>query len=194
MRLSSAWVKFAEFLMSILKQVNSSSNFASFFIVMTHKSSINYKLIHFLLWMKGSHQSPNFEFFQVLWWKFAIFLMSFFKLHSVFLQCSGQNSPYSCHFWNNKSVFLRILYQSSVSWDINPPYLFSWNFIYFQQKELIKVQIWWNVMWAVESLKFCTLMGSFCPNYIKFQLKSDAKFKEKLTCGFKYWHGEFGQF
>ena len=41
-------------------------------------------------------------------------------------------------------------------------------------------------------------MGSFCPNHIKFllkkyrrvishdKLKSDAKFKEKLTCGFKY--------
>ena len=40
-------------------------------------------------------------------------------------------------------------------------------------------------------------MSSFIPNHIKFQLKSkeelslktlksDAKFKEKLTCGFKY--------
>ena len=40
-------------------------------------------------------------------------------------------------------------------------------------------------------------MGSFCPNHIKFRLKSteelplmtlksDAKFNEKLTCGFKY--------
>ena len=40
-------------------------------------------------------------------------------------------------------------------------------------------------------------MGSFCNNYIKFHpksteelslmtLKSDAKFKEKLTCGFKH--------
>ena len=40
-------------------------------------------------------------------------------------------------------------------------------------------------------------MGFFCPNHIELQLKSteelsfmtlksDAKFKEKLTCGFKY--------
>ena len=40
-------------------------------------------------------------------------------------------------------------------------------------------------------------MGCFCKNHVKFQLKSteelslmtlksDAKFKEKLTCGFKY--------
>ena len=41
-------------------------------------------------------------------------------------------------------------------------------------------------------------MGFFCPNHVKFQLKkgteelslktqkSDVKFNEKLTCGFKY--------
>ena len=52
-------------------------------------------------------------------------------------------------------------------------------------------------MWAVKSLEFCTLMGCFCPNDIKVQqksieelslmaLKSDTKFKEKLSFGFKY--------
>ena len=46
-------------------------------------------------------------------------------------------------------------------------------------------------------MKFCTLVGSFCKNHIKIlqksteelsfmTLKSDPKFKEKLTCGFKY--------
>ena len=49
-----------------------------------------------------------------------------------------------------------------------PLYFFSWNFIYFQQKGPLKVQIWWNFTWAGESLKFCTLMDSFCPNHIKF--------------------------
>ena len=48
---------------------------------------------------------------------------------------------------------------------------------------------------SIESLKFGTLMDSFRQNNIKFQLKkdrrsmtlkSDAKFKEKLTCSFKY--------
>ena len=33
-------------------------------------------------------------------------------------ECSGQNSPNSCHFWNKKLVFLQILYYFSVSWDI----------------------------------------------------------------------------
>ena len=52
-------------------------------------------------------------------------------------------------------------------------------------------------MWVVKSLKICTLMGSFGPNHVQFQLKSteefslmtlksDAKFKEKLACSFKY--------
>ena len=45
--------KFVKFLMWILKwQVNSSSNFALFFIAMTHNSSVNFKVIPFLLWTK----------------------------------------------------------------------------------------------------------------------------------------------
>ena len=42
-------------------------------------SSVSFKPIHFLLWMKSSHQSPNFEIFQVPWWKFGIYVMSFSK-------------------------------------------------------------------------------------------------------------------
>ena len=60
LRFSIAQVKIVKSLTSILNwQVNSSSNFASFFIVMTHNSPVN-KLMHFLLRIKGSHQSPNF--------------------------------------------------------------------------------------------------------------------------------------
>ena len=101
------------------------------------------------------------------------------------------------HFWNNKSAFLQIFHHPSVSWDITPLYFFSWNFIYFQQKKAIKVKISWYLTWAVKSLKYCTLMDSFCPNHITFQLKKvpkiylswhlrDVKFKEKLTCGLKF--------
>ena len=90
-------------------------------------------------------------------------------------ECADQNSSNSYHFWNNKSIFLQILNHFSVSWGITPLYFFSWNFIYFQQKESIKVQIWWNFMRAVESLKFHTLMDFFCPNHIKFQLKEYRK-------------------
>ena len=35
-------------------------------------------------------------------------------------KCSGQISPNSCHFWNNRSFFLQILRQFSGSWDITP--------------------------------------------------------------------------
>ena len=90
--------KFIKFLLSILDwQVISSSNFASFFVIMTHNSPVNLKLIHFLLWIKGSHQSANFEA----------------------LKWSGENFPnFSCHFPNHKSVFLQILHDALVSWKI----------------------------------------------------------------------------
>ena len=56
--------------------------------------------------------------------------------------------------------------------------------------------IWLIFMKAVESLKICTLIRSFCPKHIKFRrknteelcflaLESDAKLKEKLTLGSK---------
>ena len=123
--------------MSILKwQVNSSSNFASFFIVMTHNSSVNFKLIHFLLWIKGSHQSPSFENFEYF----------------------GKNFPNSsCHFLNHKLAFLQILYHSSVSWNTTPLYLFSWKFYIlstkgvYQSTNSVKFHV---SSWKSESLHF----------------------------------------
>ena len=91
--------------MSGLKwRVNSCSNFALFFIVMTQNSSVSFKIVPFLLWTKGSHQSPNFYTFK----------------------CSGENFPnWSCLFPNRKSVFLLNLNKSSVSWKITPLYFCS---------------------------------------------------------------------
>ena len=118
-KLTTLGSKFVKFVMSILKQVNFSPNFVSFFIVTTHNSSVN-KLKHFLLWIKRSHQSPNFETFK----------------------CSGENLPnFSCHFSNHKSVFPQILHHSSLPWKITPLYFFSSNIIYFGQKEPIKEYI-----------------------------------------------------
>ena len=98
-------------------------------------------------------------------------------------ECSDQNSPSSCHFLNNKSRFFQILH-SSVSWDITSLYLFSWNFIYFQQKRLNKVQIWWNFTWALECLNICALMGSFFRHHIKFQLR---KYRRVITHDIEEW-------
>ena len=104
----------------LTQQVNSSSSFASFFIVITDISPVNFKLILFLLWIKESHQSPNFETFK----------------------CSGENFwNSSCHFWKQKSVFLQILHQYSVLSNITPLYFFRSNIIYFGQRQPIKVQI-----------------------------------------------------
>ena len=81
-------IKICQIVVSILKRhVSSSSNLASFFIVMTQNSSVNFKLIHFLLWIKGSHQKPNLEF----------------------VRCSSENlSCSSYHFPNHKSAVLQI--------------------------------------------------------------------------------------
>ena len=81
--------------MSILKQqVNSSSDFSSFFSVITYNASVSLLLVHFRLWTKGSHD-------------FGVF------------KCSDENLPNcSCYFPNHKSVFLQILHDSSVSWNI----------------------------------------------------------------------------
>ena len=110
-----------KFLMSVLNwPVNSCSNFTSFFIVMTHKSPVNFKLIHFVLWIKGPNKSPNFDTFV----------------------CSGENEPNSsCHFPNHKSLFLQILHHSLASWNITHLYFFSSNIIYFIQKQPIKMYI-----------------------------------------------------
>ena len=55
--------------------------------------------MHFLLWTKGSHENTNFDIFK----------------------CSDENLlNSSCHFPNHKSVFLQILHDSSVSWNILP--------------------------------------------------------------------------
>ena len=134
--------------------------------------------MHFLLWTKESHQSPNFDackcsgenlpnsssqfrnpksvFLQILHgssvsWKISP--LEFYRSNVTYFpqegpikvqifetfECLDQNPPNSCHFWNNKSVFLQILHHFSVSWDIAPLNFSSWNFIYFQQKEPIKV-------------------------------------------------------
>ena len=54
---------------------------------MKDNSSVDFKVVLFQLWIKGSHQNPNFETFK----------------------CSGENFPYSSyHFPNDNSVVLSI--------------------------------------------------------------------------------------
>ena len=93
--------------MSILKrQINSSPNFTLFLIVITHNSSVN-----FLFWIKGSHQSQNFETFL----------------------CSGENLPNSSfNFLTHKPVFFLLLrFYSIQCHEITSLYFFRSNVIYF---------------------------------------------------------------
>ena len=164
--------------------------------------------MHFFTLEKWSHESSNFDTFQMFWWTFAKFLLPFSKLQSSFSSnfawlCSvikdnssvlfvvkcyilctkGTNhsatfeelsAQIKIHqilliFETTNQFFFKFYITLSVSWDITPLYFFSWNFIYFQQKEPIKIQIWWIFTWAAKkSLKFCTLMSSCCKNHIKF--------------------------
>ena len=102
-RFSGVWVKICH-----IPHVNfeMTSPFLFKFCITCHCHDIrNFKLIQqFLLWTKGSHQSPNF----------------------VTFKCSGENLPKSsCYFSKQKSVFLQILQQSSMSWKITPLYFFA---------------------------------------------------------------------
>ena len=86
---------------------------------MAHNSSVNFKFIHFLLWIKGSHQILNIETFVG----------------------SGESLPnFSCHFRNhNSGFFFQISHHSSVPCKA-PLYFFRPNVIYFAQNKPIQVQ------------------------------------------------------
>ena len=119
-RLVSTCVKICEVPRVNFKTV---SQFLLNFCIILHchhiNFSVNVQMIHFLLWAKGSHQSSSFDTFE----------------------CPGENLPNSCHFPSSKSVFLQILYRSSISWKVTPLYFFSSSNIYFAQKEPIKAKI-----------------------------------------------------
>ena len=110
--------------------------------------SVIFLVKRYILFTKGTNQSPGFLDYLVLGTNFKFFALL-----------------------KKKSFFPQILHHSLVYWDITPLYLFSWNFIYFQQKEPIIVKSWQNFTWAVKSLTFCALVCSFCKNHIKFLLK-----------------------
>ena len=63
------------------------------------------------------------------------------------------------------------MHDSSVLWEISLMYFSSWNFIKFLQKEPTKVKNFRLSTAQVKFLQACTLIGSFCRKYIKFQIK-----------------------
>ena len=105
--------KFVTLLRSILnRQVNSFSNIVSFFIVITHNTLVNFKLIHFLLWIKRpNHRSL---FLQILHHSLAswnITLLYFFSSNIIYFsqkQSIGQNDPMKVPILTLSNVLMKI--------------------------------------------------------------------------------------
>ena len=140
--------------------------------------------MHFVLWTKVSHESTNFDTFKCFDENLPNSSSHFPNHKSVFLQILHDSSlswdTLLCNFLvqtlytlhkrdqSKYNFFLSFMKQNiGFSSNFAPLFsimrhssavLFSWNFIYHQKKEPIKVQIWWNFTWAVQGLKFCTLM------------------------------------
>ena len=111
----------------------------------------------------------NLSDFWVVGWKFTEFPMSYLK---------PQPQPQN---------------HSSVSWEISLLYFFSWNSIWFLQKEPTTVQNFRLLTVQVKLHQICILIGCFCWKYIWNSMdeiclmipKSGAKLEQKLIFCFK---------
>ena len=143
-------------------QVSFPSNFVSILSAIKHNSSVLSNLKHYTYF--GQKQPIKvqiiFQTTRQLFLKLIHDVLPSWNItHLYFFRSKvlhfARKGPITIDFWvlgskftkfllflNNKLIFLQILLQSSVSWDITPLYFFNWNFVYFQQKEPIKVQIW----------------------------------------------------
>ena len=93
------------------------SNFAWLFIVTKDNSSVLFSVKCYKFCTKGTNHSAKFVEFGAR-----------IKIHQILVIFETTN-------W----FFFKFCITLSVSWDITSLYFFSWNFIYFQQEEPIKV-------------------------------------------------------
>ena len=135
-------------------QVNSSSNLASFFIVMTQNSHVKFKLIHFYFEQKNPIKVPIFSLPNMLWWEFTKFFMSFLKARvsstsnvvSVFITIkhnspiplSGQTlytlfkrSTLKCKFLRFSSPWVKICQIPHVNFELTSQFLFKFSIILY---------------------------------------------------------------
>ena len=132
------------------------SNFASLFSVMKNNSSFCSQHLEYF----GQKEliEKIFSDFSVVGWKFTKLLMSYLK------------PPISSSL-NFASFFSAMRDNSSV----------SWNFIWFGQRQPIKVQTFRFLTAHMKSYQICTLTSSFCWKYIKFYLKNYRGFMSQDT-------------
>ena len=175
---------------------------------MTHNSSVNFKLKYFQLWTKESYESSNFEKFPKLPMLFSkrqdSFSSNFASLSSVMkeLLCTFLDQTLHTFHGRNKSKckFLRLLsarikiHQILVSFETTNQFFFKFcinlqchetqllctflaEILYtFNKRSLSRYKFG-----EIESLKFGTLMGSFCQNC---ELK---KYKRVISLETKEW-------
>ena len=124
--------KFVKFLTLILKRQVS----ASFFIVMTHNSSVSFKLMHFLLEIKGSHHSPNLETFESCSENLPNYCQFSFSNFASLFSFIKDNSSVLCSKGAKKWDFLRLLSAwikirqiSRVNFEMTSQFLFNFFII-----------------------------------------------------------------
>ena len=103
------------------------------------------------------------------------------KINLQTFEWLGKSSTVSLrHAWNFKSVFLKTLCHSSVSWEITLLYLFSWNCTWFGQKEPIKVQNFRLLTCSCNISKNLYFDRLLLLKVYKFQLKKNSNINEGI--------------
>ena len=131
-----AW-RLNKFFMSFFKsQVSFPLNFASHFSVMTHNSSENFQLKHYMLWTKIA---ISVQFFRLLG--------ALMKVHPI---------PHTI-FETTTSGFIQILHHCSLSWKITPLYFLAQNHIL-----LTKIAHWSEVFGLLSGSLKIQFFFKFC--------------------------------
>ena len=163
--------------MLILKrQVNLSSDFSSFFRVISHNTTVNFSSYISYFGQKDPMKVPILTLLMLLmldsavsWKKTPLY---FFRSNVIYIarkgpiklqifetfECLDQSSPNSCHFWNNKSVFLQILHHSYLFCTIVAEILYTFNKRSLTKYKLGKIspeqlKVWNFVLWWAPSVK-----------------------------------------
>ena len=177
------WKIIKFFMLTLNWRVKFSSIFAAFLIFMTHNSSVDCKLIHFLFLIKGPKKSPTFQAFECALVKickipYVIFgsTSQFSFKFSINLECSniiylGQNQPIKVEiieiFECGSQKMVKFLI-SVLNWPANFCSNFTSFFIFMTHKSLVKFELIHFLLWIKEPNKspnFQTCFGKNLPSF-----------------------------